>query len=62
LISILSIITPKIGPAIMVGANKRNDRNPTHEAKLVSSQPSQPIITRFIQIPFMAKKLPAVYF
>ena len=57
-----SITTPKNGPAIIVGANSKNDRKPTHVAKFVNSQPNQPIMTRFIQIPFIAKKLPAVYF
>ena len=58
----LSITTPKNGPAIIVGANNKNDRKPTQVARFVNSHASQPIMTRFIQMPFIAKKLPAVYF
>ena len=58
----LSITTPKNGPAIIVGANNKNDKKPTQVARFVNSHASQPIITRLIHIPFIAKKLPAVYF
>jgi hypothetical protein len=51
-----------MGPAKIVGAKSRKDKKPTQDARFVNSQPSHPIITLLIHSPFIAKKLPAVYF
>src|SRR3990167_593947 len=55
-----SRITPNKGLEMKVGANSRKERNPTQEARPVSSQPSQPMTTRLIHSAFIAEKLPAV--
>lgn len=57
--SMRSARTPKNGPAKSVGAKSRNDTMPTQDADAVSVQPSQPRMTRLIQMALSEMKLTA---